>query len=110
MAIYEYSVHVMGDCYINGNWAYDFFHLCDIPMGSESEAVEYLLGITKEQALEWERNSESNGLYIVAYADEINPFTGCCGDSYYVATCEWIDDKLNGVWLGDYEERIDPIR
>lgn len=109
MAEYDYCVTVTGDNFIDGEWAYEHELVCDIPMDSESEAVEYLLSITKEQALEWERESGRNGLDIVVYADEVDESGVYTFEFHVAATCEWIGDKLNGVWLGDGEERIDPL-
>lgn len=109
MAEHVYHITVMGDDFVDGEWAYEHEFVCDIPMGSEKEAVEYLLSITKEQALEWECESGRNGLDIVVYVEKVDENGAHTYEFYPAATCEWIGDKLNGVWLGDGEERIDPI-
>lgn len=97
---YDYTVVVQGNDWDEDNgWHDEHYHVCDIPMDGEKEAIEYLHSITKEQALEWERQSKCNGLDIVVFADEINEYGVPTYEVSIVAECEWIGDKLNGIWV-----------
>lgn len=104
MSSYDYTVIVRGNDWSEEyGWADEHYHVCDIPMGSIEEAILYLLYITKEQALEWERESECNGLDVLVLADEVNEdgaSTHGFNIANIVAECEWIGDGRNGVWVG----------
>lgn len=103
---YDYTIAVHGNDFIDGEWADEHYHVCDIPVDSKEKAIRYLRGITKEQALEWERESECNALDIIVFADEVDEYGFYTLMFNIVATCEWIGDGLNGIWLGDGIERI----
>lgn len=97
----DYTVVVQGnDWSAEEGWAAEHYHVCDIPMDSEEEAILFLLGITKEQALEWERESECNGLDVCVFADEVDENGVHAYGFNIVASCEWIGDGRNGVWVG----------
>lgn len=98
MAGYDYTVVVQGNDFVDGEWADEHYHVCDISMGSEEEAVEYLLSITKEQALAWEHESGCNALDIVAFADKFDENGAYTFEFNIIAECEWVGDQLNGIW------------
>lgn len=101
MGTYEYTVSVSGNDWDEEcGWHDEHYHVCDIPMGSIEEAILYLLYITKEQALEWERESECNGLDVLVFADEVDENGTPTHGFNIVAECEWIGDGRNGVWVG----------
>lgn len=103
---YVYTVEVMGCDFIDGEWSDEHEFVCDIQFDTEKEAVDFLFGITKEQALEWEQESRCNALDIIVLEDPVMPDVTQVYEINIVATCEWIGDGLNGIWLGDGEERI----
>ena len=101
MSAYDYTIEVRGnDWSAEEGWSDEHYHVCDIPMDSPEEAILHLLAITKEQALEWERESGCNGLDIVVFADEVNEDGVHTYEFNIVAECEWIGDGRNGVWVG----------
>jgi len=77
MTSYDYDVTIMGHDYEDGEWASDqvpirvgFGEDLGYAASSYDDAVAFVLGITEEQALEWERMSGCNGLDIVIYKEE----------------------------------------
>lgn len=94
--IYEYTVVIQGNDFIpDYGWADEHYHLDDALFDTLEEAREFVRSITPEQALEWERMTDCNGLDVVIFADPVLP------DGTYelgfeiVGECEWIGDKLN---------------
>ena len=92
---YEYNVMISGNDYIpDYGWADEHYHLKDECFDTYEEACEFVRGITKEQALEWERETGCNGLDIVIFAD---PLIDWMYELSFetLGFCEWIGDKLN---------------
>lgn len=101
VAEYDYTIEVRGnDWSAEEGWAPEHYHICEIPMDGMNEAILYLLNITKEQALEWERKSRCNGVDILVFADEVDENGVYTLEFNVVAECEWIGDGRNGVWVG----------
>jgi hypothetical protein len=92
---YDYTVVIQGNDYDpDYGWADEHYHLKDESFDTYEEACEFVRGITPEQALEWERETECNGLDIVIFAD---PLIDWMYELSFEALgfCEWIGDKLN---------------
>lgn len=92
---YDYTVAIQGNDFIpDYGWADERYPLKEESFGTYEEACEFVRSITPEQALEWERETDCNGLDIVIFADPVIDWMyelsfkelGCC---------EWIGDKCN---------------
>lgn len=100
---YGYTVSIQGNDYEpDYGWSDEHYHLKDVPFDSYEEACEFLRSITPEQALDWERQTECNGLDIIILVDFILP-DGTHDYSHgftMIGECEWIGDKCNciDVW------------
>jgi len=99
---YDYMVVIQGNDYDfeYDCWEDEHYHLKDVLCDSYEEACEFLRSITPEQALEWERQTECNGLDIIIIADTVLPDGTDELDFIVVGECEWIGDKCNciDVW------------
>ena len=97
---YVYTVEVMGCDFIDSEWSDEHEFVCDIHFDTEKEAVDFLFGITKEQALEWERRSRCNGLDVVIFADPVMDDGTYELGFHVVGEYEWIgaDRNLRDVW------------
>lgn len=102
--IYEFTVQINGNDYDpDYGWADEHYTLKEETFDTYEEACEFLRGITPEQALEWERETDCNGLDVVIWKDELvgSSIVGWnYGDSAIVGESEWIGDKCNviDVW------------
>jgi hypothetical protein len=106
---YGYCAVIQGnDWSEDDGWAEEHAFVQDVPLADERLAIQFLRGITPEQALRWERESGCNALDIIVVRDEVSHGMPTYGFEV-VATCEWIGSKLNGIWLGDKGKRIEPI-
>ena len=92
---YEYDVVIQGnDWDADYGWHDEHYLIEQECFDNIEEAQEFVRGITVEQALAWEDESNCNGLDVIIIAYPI-PDGGYECDWMIVGECEWIGDKLN---------------
>lgn len=101
---YTYSVMISGNDYDpDYGWADEHYVLKTEGFDTYREACEFVRSITAEQALEWERQTECNGLDIVIFADPAADWVYELA-SKELGYAEWIGDKLNATDIWTWSE------
>lgn len=97
---YDYTVQINGcDFDFDEKCWFDEHHtVTEFVFDTLEEAQKFVRSITAEQALEWERQSDCNGLDVLIYKDEVLE-GGNYDDFEIVGEREFVGGNENGTWL-----------
>lgn len=93
---YKYTVSIMGQDYDpEYGWADEARHIMEVPCDSYEDAIAFCDAITTEQVLEWERESDCNGLDAVIYSYEFDDNGVYTYSFIAIGEYEWIGPNRN---------------
>ena len=97
---YDYTVQING-CdfdFEDKCWCDEHYTLKEIVFDTLEQAQEFVRSITAEQALEWERETNCNGLDVLIFKDEVLE-GGNYDDFEIVGEREFVGGEENGTWF-----------
>lgn len=102
--IYEYTVQING-CDFDFEdmcWCDEHYTVKEAVFDTLDEAKDFVNSITPEQVIEYERQTECNGLDVVIWKDELVGIDNVgwhYGDSTVVGEKEFVGHQVNGDWV-----------
>lgn len=104
--MWDYTVVIQGQDYVEGVWGDEHHHVDDIACDSLGEAIARLESVTPGQALEWERLAGCNGLDICVFADEVLDGGSYGMEFAIVAESQWVGGQRVSMGVGSWDVAV----